>query len=92
MTWLKYSIIVICHPPFSTKPNFMRSLLEKREPKLIDMAQVTSKMAAEPINEANRLKFFFKTRFLIILIFGMDHQELKVYIFYINDDHGLPLP
>ena len=29
---------------------------------------------------------------LLALIFGMDHQELKVYIFYINDDHGLPLP
>ena len=49
-------------------------------------------MAAEPINEVNRLKFFFKTRFLIILIFGIDHQELKVYKFYINDDHWLPLP
>ena len=79
-------------PTWSTKPNFMRSLLEKREPKLIDMAQVTSKMAAEPINEVNRLKKNFKTRFLLILIFGMDHQELKVYIFYIYDDHGLPWP
>ena len=47
---------------------------------------------AEPINKVNRLKFFFKTRCLIILIFGMDHQELNVYIFYINGDHGLPLP
>ena len=80
-------------PTWSTKPNYMWSLLEKREHKLIDTAQVTSKMAAEPINEVNRLKFFFKTRFLIILIFGMDHQELiAVYIFNINDDHGLPLP
>ena len=51
-----------------------------------------TKMAAKPIYGINRSKIFFsRTGSPKILKLGMQHQELKLYEVYINDDTGLSL-
>ena len=51
-----------------------------------------TKLAATPIYGKKYLKHFFsRTRNPIILKHGMQHQGLKLYKVYINDDPGLTL-
>ena len=51
-----------------------------------------TKMAATPfIYEKKTSEIFSRTRSPIILKLGMEHQRLKFYKVYINDDPGLTM-
>ena len=50
-----------------------------------------TKMAAMPIYGKNLLKIFSRSRSPMILKVGMQHQGLKLYEVYINDDPGLTM-
>ena len=75
-----------------SKPNFMWSLFRKWEKSLYKWSRSLDQDGRHAHILSKPLKyFFFRTGSPMILKLGMQHQRLKIYKLYINDDPGLTL-
>ena len=78
-------------PLAQSKPNFMWSLLGKKERKSIKMVQATQTRLRPCPYIGKPSTIFSRSGSPMILKLGMLHQGLKLYKVYISDDPGLTL-